>query len=127
MRKPVKEIENVLQNHGYSINNIICDVMKTFKLKTLCWQISFQKQAGYSTSEILRLMLMLPIMLLKSVHALYKSDFQKVTTMKKSCIYRLKNNEKMPWRALLLVMSKQFQRLSLIHISEPTRLGMISY
>lgn len=31
MRKPVKEIENVLQNHGYSNNNIICDVMKTFK------------------------------------------------------------------------------------------------
>ena len=111
MRKPVKEIENVLQNHGYSINNIIVEVMKTFKLKTLCRQVGFQKQAGYSTSEILTLMLMLPLMLLKSVHALYKSEFQKVTTMKQSCIYRLKNNEKMPWRALLLVMSKQFQRL----------------
>ena len=111
MRKPVKEIENVLQNHGYSINNIIVEVMKTFKLKTLCHQVGFQKQAGYSTSEILTLMLMLPLMLLKSVHALYKSEFQKVTTMKKSCIYRLKNNEKMPWRALLLVMSKQFQHL----------------
>ena len=86
MRKPVKEIENVLQNHGYSINNIICEVMKTFKLKTLCWQVSFQKQAGYSTSEILTLMLMLPLMLLKSVHALYKSDFQKVTTMKRQSL-----------------------------------------
>ena len=111
MRKPVKEIENVLQNHGYSINNIICEVMKTFKLKTLCRQVGFQKEAGYSTSEILTLMLMLPLMLLKSVHALYKSEFQKVTSMKQSCIYRLKNNEKMPWRALLLVIAKQFQRL----------------
>ena len=111
MRKPVKEIENVLQNHGYSITNIICDVMKTFKLKTLCRQVGFQKQAGYSTTEILTLMLMLPLMLLKSVHALYKSEFQKVTSMKKSCIYRLKNNEKMPWRALLLIIAKQFQHL----------------
>ena len=111
MRKPVKEIENVLQHHGYSINNIICEVMKTFKLKTLCCQVGFQKQDGYSTSEILTLMLMLPLVLLKSVHALYQSDFQKVTTMKQSCIYRLKDNEKMPWRALLLVMAKQFQRL----------------
>jgi len=85
--------------------------MKTFKLKTLCRQVGFQKEAGYSTSEILTLMLMLPLMLLKSVHALYKSGFQKVTTMKESCIYRLKNNEKMPWRSLLLVMAKQFQRL----------------
>ena len=111
MRKPVKEIENVLQNHGYSINTIIVQVMKTFKLRTLCRQVGFQKQAGYTTSEILTLMLMLPLMLLKSVHALYKSEFQKVTTMKKDSIYRLKNNEKMPWRALLLVMTKQFQRL----------------
>ena len=111
MRKPIKEIENVLQDHGYSINNIICEVMKTFKLKTLCRQVSFQKQAGYSTSEILMLMLMLPLMLLKSVHAFYQSEFKKVSTMKKDSIYRLKNNENMPWRALLLVMSKQFQRL----------------
>ena len=65
MRKPVKEIENVLQNHSYSINTIIIQVMKTFKLKTLCRQVGFQKEAGYSTSEILTLMLMLPLMLLK--------------------------------------------------------------
>lgn len=111
MRKHVKEIENVLQHHGYSINNIICEVMKTFNLKSLCRQVGFQKQAGYSTTEILTLMLMLPLMLLKSVHALYKSEFQKVSTMKKDSIYRLKNSEKMPWRALLLAMSKQFERL----------------
>lgn len=111
MRKPIKEIENVLQNHNYPINNIICEVMKTFKLKTLCRQVNFQKQAGFTASEILTLMLILPLMLLKSVHALYKSEFQKVTTMKKDSIYRLKNNENMPWRALLLVMAKQFQRL----------------
>jgi len=67
MRKHVKEIENVLQHHGYSINNIICEVMKTFKLKTLCRQVGFQKQAGYSTSETLTLILMLPLKLLKSV------------------------------------------------------------
>jgi hypothetical protein len=79
MRKPIKEIENVLQNHNYPINNIICEVMKTFKLKTLCRQVRFQKQAGYTASEILTLMLILPLMLLKRVHALYKSEFQKVT------------------------------------------------
>lgn len=54
---------------------------------------------------------MLPLMLLKSVYALYKSDLKKVTTMKKESVYRLKNNEK-GLGALLLIMSKQFQRLS---------------
>lgn len=104
MRKSVKEIENVLQNHGYSIDTIICDVMKTFKFKMICCQVGFRKQEGYSASEIVALMLML----LKSVNAFYKSNFQKLTAMKKDTIYRLKNNEKMPWRALLLAVAKRF-------------------
>lgn len=111
MRKSVKEIENVLHNHGYSIDTIILDVMKTFKFKTICCKVGFQKQDGYSASEIVTLMIMLPLMLLKSVNAFYKSGFQQVSVMKKDSLYRLKNNEKMPWRALLLAIAKQFQRL----------------
>ena len=111
MRKPVEEIENVLNTHGYSINNIIFDVMKTFKFKTLCCQVGFQKQDGYSASEIVTLIMVLPLMLLKSVNALYKSEFQKVTAMKKDTIYRLKNDERMPWRSLLLAVAKRFQEL----------------
>ena len=85
--------------------------MKTFKLKMLCNQVGFIKQDGFSTTEIITLIVMLPLMLLKSVNALYKSEFQKVTAMKKDTIYRLKNNEKMPWRALLMAIAKQFQHL----------------
>lgn len=111
MRKPIKEIQNVLDTHSYSINNIIFDAMKTFKFKSLCNQVGFQKKQGYSASEIITLMLVLPLMLLKSVNALYQSEFQKVTAMKKDSIYRLKNNEKMPWRPLLFGVAKQFQKL----------------
>ncbi|HWQ89655.1 MAG TPA: hypothetical protein VN374_06745 [Desulfitobacteriaceae bacterium] len=31
--------------------------------------------------------------------------------MKKDNIYRLKNNERMPWRPLLIAVAKQFQKL----------------
>ena len=116
MRKSVKEIEDVLHNHGYSIDTIIFNVMKTFKLKTVCNHVGFLKQDGYSASEIITIMVMLPLILLKSINALYKSEFQKVTAMKKDALYRLKNNEKMPWRALLLAMTKQFQ-----HLVNPTK------
>lgn len=85
--------------------------MKTYKFRTLCCQVGFKKQDGYSAPEIITLMLMLPLMLLKSIHALYKSEFQKVTAMKKDNIYRLKNNERMPWRPLLIAVAKQFQKL----------------
>ena len=108
MRKNVTEIQNVLKKHGYSVNIIICDVMKIFKFKSLCRQVGFQKHEGYSAFEIISLMLMLPLMILKSVHALYRSEFQKVTNMKKDAIYRLKNNENMPWRDLLLSVAKSF-------------------
>jgi hypothetical protein len=111
MRNPIKEVEVVLKNHGYSINIIICEVIKTFNLKNLCHQVGFKKQDGFSALEILTLMLILPLLLLKSVNALYHSDFQKLTNMKESCIYRLKDNEKMPWRQLLLIIAKQFQKL----------------
>ncbi len=46
MRKPIKEIQNVLDTHGYSINNIIFDAMKTFKFKSLCSRVGFQKKGG---------------------------------------------------------------------------------
>lgn len=110
MRKNVNEIHNVLQTHGYSITTIISDVMKTFKFKSLCRQAGFQKQEGYSAFEIVSIMLMLPLMLLHSVNALFRSEFQKVTNMKKDAIYRLKNNEKLPWRSLLLNVAKTFAK-----------------
>ncbi len=111
MRKPIQEIQKVLQTHNYSLTNIIFEVMKTFKLKSLCCQVGFRKLDGYSASEIITLIMVLPLMLLKSVNALYKSEFLKVTAMKKDSIYRLKNNERMPWRSLLIAVAKQFRQL----------------
>ena len=111
MRQDLNEIKKVLDKHSYSINNIICDVMKTFNFKTLCCTVGIKKEDGYSVSEIITLLIMFPLMLLKSVHALYRSEFQKVTEMKKDTIYRLKNNEKIPWRRLLYGVAKRFQEL----------------
>lgn len=111
MRQDLNEIQKVLDKHGYTINTIICDVMKKFNFKTLCWKVGAIKGDGYSVSEIITLLIMFPLMLLKSVHALYKSEFQIVTEMKKDTIYRLKNNEKFPWRRLLYSVAKKFQGL----------------
>ncbi len=112
MREDTTEIKRVLEKHQYSITNIICDVMKTFKLNSIIRKAGFEKQEGYSVVEIMALMIMLPLMLLKSVNSFYKSDFQQVTEMKKDAIYRLKNNEKIAWRTILYGVAKQFQKLT---------------
>jgi hypothetical protein len=113
MRQDLNEIKKVFDEHGYSINNSICDVMKKFKFKTLCWQSGAEgiKEEGYSFSEIVALLIMIPVMLLNSVHALYRSAFNKTTEMKKDTIYRLKNDERMPWRRLQYAVAKKFQEL----------------
>ena len=83
MRDNATEIKKVLDEHQYSINTIIVEVMGTFKLNSIIRKAGFAKQDGYGVAEILALMIMLPLLLLNSVHSLYHSEFQKVTTMKK--------------------------------------------
>ena len=61
-------------------------------------------------SEIIALMVMFPLMLLKTVNAFYKSQYEGITQMQKDVIYRLKNNENMRWRRLLYVYVRNFNR-----------------
>lgn len=109
----VNEINKVIDKNGYSINNIIINVMKKFNFKSLCNKsgATLVKEDGYSVTETLTLMIILPLLLIKSVNALYRSQYTKITEMKKDVIYRLKNNEKMPWRNLLYCVNKKFQQL----------------
>jgi len=107
----MKEIATVFESQNYSINNIICDTMKKFKLKSLCHRAGIQKADGYSATEILTLLLMLPLMALKNVHQLYKSAYAEKVAMQKDVLYRMKNNERHPWRSLLYTVAKRFKEL----------------
>ena len=60
MRENATEIKKVLDEHQYSINAIIFEVMGTFKLNSIIRKAGFAKQDGYGVAEILTLMIMLP-------------------------------------------------------------------
>jgi hypothetical protein len=90
--------------------------MKRFKFKTLCCKSGIKKASGYSATEILTLLMMLPLMMLKNIHQLYKSDYAKKEKLQKDTIYRLKNNENYPWRRLLYAVAKVFK--SLVSVDE---------
>lgn len=113
MRQSLNEIKKVIDKHEYTIDNIVCHIMKKFNFKTICWESGANtvKEEGYSLTEIVALMVMFPLMLLKTVNAFYKSQYEGITQMQKDVIYRLKNNEKMPWRKLLYGVCKKFQHL----------------
>ena len=113
MRQDLGEIKKVLDKHGYAINTIICEVMKKFKFKTLCHKVGvIIKSSGYNEVEIITLLAIFPLMVLKSVHSLYKSQYATLAEMKKDVIYRLQNNEKMPWRRLLYEVCKKYKELT---------------
>jgi|GEM_PF-3407500 len=69
MRQNLDEIKTVFDKHEYSINMIVFDLLKKFKFKSLICNCGFSKACGYKVSEIVVLMLVLPLMLLKSVHS----------------------------------------------------------
>ena len=68
MKINTDEVKNVLEKHDYKIHSMTFDVMKKFGFKTLCCRTGMTKNCGFSVSEIIALMIIFPLMLLKSVH-----------------------------------------------------------
>ena len=109
--RQVNEINSVFETQNYSLGNIICETLKKFKLKTLCHRSGIQKSNGFSVTELITLLIMLPLMALNSIHQLYKSEYGKRAAMQKDALYRLKNNERYSWRRLLYAVAKMFRQL----------------
>ena len=107
----VDEIGSILDSQNYSLGNVICDTMKRFKIRTLCHLSGFKKSSGFCVTELITLLIMLPLMALNSIHHLYKSAYAKKAAMQKDALYRLKNNEHYSWRRLLYAVAKTFKKL----------------
>ncbi len=112
MTKNVEEIKKVLKNHDYRLDSLVKDVMKKFQLKKLCYQARIEKQQGYSTVELLKFMIMMPLMLIETVQAFYSCMHKDLFKMKKDTVYRMQNNENIPWRSLLCKVAKQFKAMT---------------
>jgi len=105
-----EEIATIIEKKGYSLHSIITDTIKEFNMKTLCHRSGLVKQAGYGAFDILVLLLLMPLMSLKTVNQLIKDEYSGIVKMKKDTIYRFKNNEKAPWRSLLMNIAKAFRQ-----------------
>jgi hypothetical protein len=110
--RQLKEITSVLETQGYNLTSIIFGIMKEFKLRHQCDKAGIRKAEGFDVLEILRLMLLLPVMALKNVHQLYKSEYSKAVEMRKDTLYRFKNNENYSWRTFLYGVAKIFKRIT---------------
>jgi hypothetical protein len=111
MQQDLSEVGKILETHEYSMTSVLLDAAKTFKLPSIIKQVGFEKAQGYGVTEIIMLMMLLPFLVLNSVNDLFTSHFREITTMRKDAIYRLQNDERIPWRSILYGVVTRFQRL----------------
>jgi len=102
MSQEISEIGKILEKHHYSMTSVLVETAQTFKLRSIVRNAGFEKQQGYSVVEIMTLMLVLPFLLVNSVHNLFVSDFKRITEMKKDTILSFappKHQESSPFSA----------------------------
>ena len=108
----IKQIEPVIKKHSNDLNFIIFDFLTKFKLKNICGRSHIQKSQGHSAIELLFIVLSIPFMLVTSVNAVFRSEFEWVSKRIDKCsIYRFLTNDKYDWRKLIYRICRIFTRL----------------
>ena len=108
--KKVEQIAKVSKNQE-QITQTISDVIEKFNVRTIFKDIDLVKRCGVLVSTVTIALLILPFLGAASVSALFKSGLNNVGVGGKDAYYDVKNNPKINWRILLLLMAKRFQYL----------------
>ncbi len=104
----IKEIKSIFEKQGKNVGDTLFDIFKCFNMKKLCSSLGYQKQSGYKLSSILTVLLLFPIMMIKTVRGFILSSFH-LTQAQKDVFYRTLNNEHLNWRKLLYATAKKFR------------------
>ena len=111
MQQDLSEVGKVLETHEYSMTSVWLDAANTFKLPSMIKQAGFEKAQGYSVTEMIMMMMLLPFLGLNRVNDWFTGHFREITTMRKDAIDRLQNDARIPWRSILYGVVTRFQRL----------------
>jgi len=71
------------------------------------------KTKGFDVVSIVQFLACLPLMGLYSIGAVYPSEYANFMLCQKDVFYRLKNNPNLPWRKILISISRRFLKLVL--------------
>lgn len=107
----VNEIKTILSKDGSSIGGTLTDLIRMFKIESLCMKNGVIKHKGYPVSEILTVLILFPFMVISTVRSFYLSRFNQLTEAQKDTFFRLKNNEYFNWRNLLYLFAKRDRAL----------------
>lgn len=92
------EIENYLNTQHNAFESRIETAFKGLKLKTHLNQTRIVKQQGYSAAHICLMLVLLPMLKIKTVHGFCKKQWLQWSSSRKDTFYRFKQNPKYRWR-----------------------------
>jgi len=86
------EIENYLRSGQNNIESKIDGAFSSLKFKTYLCKTNIIKKDGYHASHLLFILMILPLLKVKSVHSFCKKYWQHWSKARKDTLYRFKQN-----------------------------------
>ena len=108
--KSSKQIEKVSDKPERVVENIN-DISDKFKLKESLKKFDLIKRSGTHVSKITQTLLLLPFSGMLSVAAFFNTGLNDIDSGAKNAYYNVKNNSKINWRFLLILMAQRFKSL----------------
>lgn len=108
--KKIEQIEKVAATDE-QITQSMSEIIDKFKIRSKLGDLDLVKRSGVLISTITTVLIMLPFLGSSSVLALFKSGMNKLGDGQKDVYYDMKNNSKINWRIILLLIAKRFQYL----------------
>lgn len=113
MLQKISEIKQIIEkNQSSSPISFLAteqELLISSHIDRLCKEKKVKRgDVGFAVSDVFRLLIILPLLMMKTVDSLYKSTYKTAAEMQKDVIYRFQNNERIPWRRLLLYVVKTF-------------------
>ncbi len=120
------EIENyVKRSHGY-FESRIDTAFSSLRFGTWLNRTNIRKQEGYHASHVLFILILLPLLRVKTVHGFCKKQWEHWSDGKKDTFYRFKQNTQYRWRTFVNKINLEiFKKLHLNKIPQGERYFVI--
>jgi hypothetical protein len=101
----------ILFRSGEKVVDLLVDYISFFDIKSVTARFDSIKTKGYSFTNLLSVMVILPFLQMASLRALLISGYSYLSQAEKDAYYRLKNNSGVNWRRVLYSFAGKFRKI----------------
>lgn len=106
----IDELKSLLRIKEKAID-LLVDYVSFFDFRSVTSRFDPIKKKGYSFTNLLSVLVVMPFLNMASLRALLVSGVSYLSEAEKDAYYRLKNNPAINWRTVLYALTKRFQKI----------------